>query len=89
MAWPTAGGDWSREHVVEMDEKFQAAVMLAIARKLEGPPIGIVTAPGTENPVIYFRTFLRSYGSSPAGACADMAPSTPQDPDLAKQVVNA
>lgn len=87
--WQSANGEWSRERVVEMDEKFQAAVMKAIAQNREHAPIGIVTAPCTDNPVIYFRTFLRSYGSSPAGACADMAPSTPQDPDLSKQVVNA
>lgn len=81
---PFDRGVWTEKQYQKMNHAFHRAMMTAIALKLEHTPVGVVTAPCTDNPVIYFRPAVRSYCSSPAGTVADLAPSRRYDPDLAR-----
>ena len=65
----------STEDIRQQDEDFCSAVLLAIRRGLESPPIGIVKTPDTGEfrPARLRGAITQTYVGSPASLCVDFA----------------
>lgn len=63
---------WSHEKYAKMDIAFQRAMAKALKAGLEHSPVGISTKWDTERPIQIIPFRLRSFGTSPATACADL-----------------